>query len=70
MTNDNFYARSKGGRVQHILNGGTKTTLCGKDATLMNRYPALTRANSAVRTAVRTCTTCLHAHTNKTGEMI
>jgi hypothetical protein len=59
MTNtDNLYARFPGASIQHLLVRGTKTTLCGKDATLAHRYPALTRANSADRRPFRTCTKC------------
>jgi hypothetical protein len=49
-------ARAYGSRVQHLLVPGTKTTRCGKDATLMARYsPADNRVDSKVRP---TCTAC------------
>lgn len=56
---DNRFARFKGASLQHLLLPGTKTTLCGKDATFANRYPILTRANSSDRRPFPTCTKCL-----------
>lgn len=59
MTNtDNHYARFPGAALQHILVPGTKTTRCGKDATLAHRYPTLTRANSNDRRPWKFCTKC------------
>lgn len=54
----NTLARFPGARIEHRLVSGTKTTLCGKDATTANRYPALTRRNSAVRDIHPTCAKC------------
>lgn len=59
MNDTNLYARFQGAALVHLLVPGTKTTLCGKDATLAHRYPALTRANSSDRRAFRTCARCL-----------
>jgi hypothetical protein len=58
---DNLFARFSGASIQHLLVAGTKTTRCGKDATLAHRYPALTAANSSDRRLRRTCTKCLDA---------
>ena len=54
----NRYARWSGSNLQHELVAGTKATLCGKDATLANRYPAITVANSADRRVWRRCAAC------------
>lgn len=55
----NRLARPAGGRVEHRLaTPDGKTTVCGKDASLMNRYPYLTVKNSAVRDAFRPCEGC------------
>jgi len=59
MDTTNIFARFQGASIVHLLRAGTKTTLCGKDATLAHRYPALTRANSADRRPFRTCAKCL-----------
>lgn len=56
--NLNTLARFPGARIEHLLAPGTKTTLCGKDATLAHRYPRLTAANSADRRAWPTCPAC------------
>lgn len=62
MTNtDNRFARFQGAALEHLLVPGTKTTRCGKDATLAHRYPTLTRANSADRRPFRRCAKCLDA---------
>lgn len=58
MTN-NLFARFPGASLEHLLVEGTKTTRCGKDATLANRYPALTRANSTDRRPFPRCKKCL-----------
>ena len=59
MTNtDNRLARFKGASLEHLLVPGTKTTLCGKDATLAYRYPFLTAANSTDRRPFRRCAKC------------
>lgn len=52
------FARFKGARIQHLLVPGTKATKCGKDATLANRYPLLTQANSTDRRPFPTCAKC------------
>lgn len=57
--NDNRLARFPGSSLEHLLAEGTKTTLCGKDATTAHRYPRLTRANSSDRRAWKTCGKCL-----------
>lgn len=59
MNNTNLFARFQGAALVHLLVPGTKTTRCGKDATLAHRYPALTRANSTDRRPFRTCARCL-----------
>jgi hypothetical protein len=56
---DNRFARFQGASIQHLLVIGTKTTLCGKDATFAHRYPALTAANSNDRRAWARCAKCL-----------
>ena len=53
----NTLARFQGSPIQHRLVVGTKTTVCGKDATLAHRYPTLTRSNSTDR-LYRTCSKC------------
>ena len=60
MTNNTF-ARFSGATIQHLLIPGTKSTRCGKDASLAHRYPPLTRANSADRRLRPTCQRCLDA---------
>lgn len=55
---ENAYARFPGSPLEHRLVPGTKTTRCGKDATVAHRYPMLTRKNSAVRTVRRQCDKC------------
>ena len=54
----NIYARFHGSSIEHRLVPGTKRTLCGRDAALANRYPALTEANSADRRIYHRCTDC------------
>ena len=54
-------ARFPGASLEHWLVAGTKRTRCGKDATLANRYPSLTRANSTDRRPWRTCEACRKA---------
>lgn len=59
MNEDKRLARLHGSPIEHRLaepNG--KVTVCGKDASLMNRYPFLTQRNSAVRDAHRRCAKC------------
>lgn len=52
-------ARQHGSRNQHLLVPGTKTTRCGRDATLMARYsPADNHVDSKVRP---TCPACKEA---------
>jgi len=55
---ENTLARFPGARIEHRLIPGTKVTVCGKDATLANRYPFLTRANSTDRRTWPRCTKC------------
>jgi hypothetical protein len=55
----NTLARFPGASVEHLLVPGTKTTRCGKDATLANRYPALTAANSTDRRPFPRCAKCV-----------
>jgi hypothetical protein len=54
----NTLARFPGARIEHLLIPGTTTTRCGKDATTANRYPVLTRANSADRRPWPRCQAC------------
>jgi hypothetical protein len=54
----NKYARFSHTNVQHRLVPGTKTTVCGRDATLAHCYPALTVKNSTDRRAYRPCNKC------------
>lgn len=51
-------ARAHGSRLAHLLVVGTKTTRCGKDATLMARYsPADCTADSVTRPICGVCRT-------------
>lgn len=49
-------ARAYGSRTEHLLVVGTKTTYCGKDATLMARYsPKDNRVDSRIRPVCLKC---------------
>lgn len=59
MSNPNVKARLHGSSVEHRLAEPNGTmTRCGKDATLMNRYPFLTQKNSNDRRVYRRCVKC------------
>jgi hypothetical protein len=51
------HAKAFNSPVRHLLVAGTKTTKCGKDATLMARY-AMSDLPSGERTNGRDCTAC------------
>lgn len=58
-----YLARAQGGRIEHRIEEASArshrpTTLCGKDASLMHRYPRPTVSNSADRVVRPTCKDC------------